>query len=90
MIKVTYKELEEALKLLKFNSKKTEDTLIFSYQPLDARIKLPLPKSARDTVNGGILQGHAFILQEKGVIKKADVLFKIIEHQRYIRENVLV
>lgn len=90
MIKVTYKELEEALKLLKFSRKKTEDTLIFSYKPLEARIKLPLPKSSKDTVNGGVLQGHAFILQEKGVIKKSDVLFKIIEHQRYIRENVFV
>jgi len=73
-INVTYQELAQALKLLHFKNEKTSDTLIYSYPKFNAIIKLRLPKSPEDLVQGGILQGHAFILQEKGILKKADAL----------------
>ncbi|MEN0006699.1 MAG: hypothetical protein AAF798_21270 [Bacteroidota bacterium] len=89
-LKVTYQELDEVLQLLKFSKSRDEKGLIYSYPPLETEIKLRMPKSAQEVVNGGILSGHAFILEQKGVITKANVLYRIIENQRFIKENVLV
>ncbi|MEN0049432.1 MAG: hypothetical protein AAF806_20400 [Bacteroidota bacterium] len=87
---VTYRELDELLQLLKFSKANDELGYIYSYPPLDAVIKLRAPQSSGDIVNGGILSGHAFILEQKGVITRANVLYKIIEHQRFLKENILV
>lgn len=89
-MKVTYKEFDEVLKTLKFKKKESNKTVIYSNAPFEVVIKLPLPKSSEDFIKEGILSGHAFMLQEKGVIKSEEVLFKILENQRFIRENVLV
>ncbi|MEL6943941.1 MAG: hypothetical protein AAFO82_14865 [Bacteroidota bacterium] len=89
-IDITYRELDELLQLLKFSKANDELGCIYSYPPLDAVIKLRAPQSSEDIVNGGILSGHAFILEQKGVITRANVLYKIIEHQRFLKENVLV
>ncbi|MEM0991693.1 MAG: hypothetical protein AAGI49_01590 [Bacteroidota bacterium] len=89
-IDVTYRELDELLHLLKFTKANDELGYIYSYPPLDAVIKLRTPQSSDEIVNGGILSGHAFILEQKGVITRANVLYKIIEHQRFLKENVLV
>lgn len=89
-INVTYSELDELLQLLKFSKVEDEMGYTYTYPPLDAEIKLRSPQSAEEVVNGGILSGHAFILEQKGVITKADVLYRIIENQRFMKENVLV
>ncbi len=89
-LKITYQELDEVLHLLKFSKKNDGKGHIYSYAPLDAVIKTCKPKSSEDVVNGGILSGHAYILEQKGVITKANVLYRLVENQRFIRENVLV
>lgn len=89
-LNVTFRELDQVLNLLKFSKLKDEEGYVYTYPPLEAMIKLREPNSSEDIVNGGILSGHAFILEQKGVITRAEVLFKIIEHQRFLKENVLV
>lgn len=89
-LEVTYQELDEVLHLLKFSKEQDEKGYIYAYPPLDAILKLRAPQSPKDLVNGGVLSGHAFILEQKGVITRANVLFKIIENQRFMKENVLV
>ncbi len=88
-MKVNYKEFEEALSTLKFEKEESKDAIIFSNKSFSAIIKLPNPASKEEIIQEGILAGHAFLLQEKGVITTAKVLFKILENQRFIRENVL-
>lgn len=89
-INVTYHELDEILHLLKFSKTEDEKGYIYAYPPLDATIKLRSPKSSEEVVNGGILSGHAYILEHKGVITRANVLYRLVENQRFVRENVLV
>jgi hypothetical protein len=89
-IAVTYKEFDEVLELLKFSKEQDDSGYVYSYPPLNAKIKIGFPNSPNDLLNGGILSGHAFLLEQKGVITKAKVFFRIIENQRFIKENVLV
>jgi hypothetical protein len=89
-LNITYQELDEVLNLLKFSKEQDEKGYIYSYPPLDAVIKTHAPQSVEEVVNGGILSGHAYLLEQKGVITKANVFYRIIENQRFIKENVLV
>lgn len=89
-LKVTYQELDEVLHLLKFSKVSDERGYVYTYSPLEAVIKTPKTKSAKEVVNGGILSGHAYILEQKGVITRANVLYRLVENQRFVRENVLV
>ncbi len=64
--------------------------MIFYYESADSWVKFRLRKFSDDIVNLAILQGHAFILKGKGIIKTPETLWKIIENQRFLEEHILV
>lgn len=87
---VSYQELVNVLKSMNFVDASSDKQFIYSYQPLDAKMILPFPKSMDDNINKAHLWGNVFILQEKGVISSVEAFYKILEHQKFYMENVLV
>lgn len=87
---VTFNELDKILLSLKFEKNIKDDTAIYWNMSLNAKIKIALPVTPNAFINKGLLQAYAVMLQEQGIISNASVLFKLIDNQRFIKENVLV
>lgn len=88
---VTYKEVRSILVSMSFIDESTNRQFIYTFRPLNAKVILPLPKQHEgEQINKAHLWGNVLILQEKGVISSISAFYKIVEHQKYFEENVLV
>lgn len=85
-MKITYEELDVALKHKKFIKKTIENKLIYSNIKFDSIVLLP-NKKKNELVNAAQFASISYILSHKGIYKKEYDLAKWIEKYRVHKKS---
>lgn len=85
-MKITYEELDLALKNKKYTKKEIEDKLIYKLKKFNSIVLLP-KKKKNELVNSAQFASISYILSQKGIYKKEQDLAKWIEKRRLLKKS---